>query len=150
MTTGIILSNLALPYLVNYLPTQMGYFLAISLKCVAYIFYLEAKHSFFLFFLGTMISFGEYICQYKSQFDVVSIFPSEKGKIVGLMISGIALNVLFWSTVITQIVNPLNLPPNEDKIFPIEVAQNFSRFIYIFNISNFLLGLLGIYLIKGI
>ena len=66
------------------------------------------------------------------------------------MISAIAVNVLFWSTIITEIVNPDNLAPNEEKIFPIEVAENFSRFIYIFNISNFLLGLIGIYLINGV
>ena len=44
---------------------------------------------------------------------------------VGLMISGIALNVLFWSTSITKIVNPNNLNANIDNIFPKEVADNF-------------------------
>ena len=43
------------------------------------------------------------------------------------MISGIALNVLFWSTIITHIVNPLNLPPDEDKIFPEQVVKNIQQ-----------------------
>ena len=66
------------------------------------------------------------------------------------MVSGIALNVLFWSTMITFIVNPKNLVANEDKIFPKEVAKNFTLFIYIFNVTNFLLGLIGIYFLRGV
>lgn len=122
--------------------------MAISLKCLSYICYLHATESFEIYTLGLFISFGEYICQYKSQFEVVSIFPNEKGKIVGLMISGIALSVLFWSTLITYLVNPENLIANENKIFPESVALNFTSFIYIFNTANFLVGLFGIYLIR--
>lgn len=66
------------------------------------------------------------------------------------MISGIALNVLLWSTFITKIVNPDNLASNIDNIFPEVVAQNFQKFIYIFNVCNFFTGLIGCYLIRDV
>ena len=147
MTAGIVFSNYFLPFFVNKFTPPMGFLLAIAIKCFAYVFYLKAKNQIILYFIGFIISFGEYVCQYKSQFEIVSLFPQEKGKVVGLMISGIALNVLFWSTCITKLVNPQNLVSNTDNIFPISVADNFSKFIIIFNICNLLIGIVGIYLI---
>jgi len=45
MTAGIILSNYFLPYLVNKLSPQIGFLFALTIKCVAYVFYLNASKS---------------------------------------------------------------------------------------------------------
>lgn len=100
--------------------------------------------------IGFLISLAENLMKSQSKFEIVTLFPHQKGRVMGLVISGVALNVLFWSTLIIKIVNPKNLKPNDLKIFPKEVADNFTQFILIFNMCNLLMGLIGTYLLRDV
>ena len=71
-------------------------------------------------------------------------FPTRKGLIHGIILSAVGLNTTFLTILADFVViNPLQLQPNSQGIYPEKVAQNFKSFIKFCFVLFFVLGVVA-------
>ena len=147
---AIWICNLILPYLFLYLNWKIIFTISVIGKCSCYILFFYIKNNWQVYLCSFLINLFESILVFASLYYIVGIFKKEKGKYSGIALSGIGINVLFWSNFITFFTKPSNIIPDDNKIFDIKIANNFYSYVMLYTIINFIFGMVGIYLLKDI
>ncbi len=150
MTFSIWASYFVIPYFVKTYSAFTNLISNILLKVFFYFMYFYVFKNWMVYICGFIVSYAEHFLIGYVNYTIVCIFPQEKGTISGIAIMMVAVNVLFWSNIMTGYINPDNLKPNEDKVFPLIIADNFISFLKIFSIFNLVVGIIGVYLLRNL
>ena len=114
MLFGIWMSYISVPFLVRNFNPLLSLGICAAFKIIGYLGYLITDSTGGFLFSGFVISYVEHMILGVSGFYIVTLFKEEKGKVISFMVSGVGFNVLVWSSIMTKIINPDNIPPNEN------------------------------------
>lgn len=148
LTFAIWACNVILPFLIMNLSSNKIFSISLLGKCLCYILIFLVNHSWQIYLCAFFINFFESLLVFASLYYIVGIFKQKKGKYSGIALSGIGINVLFWSNFMIFYTNPENISPNDNNIFNKKIADNFYSYVIFYTIINFIFGIIGIYLLK--
>ncbi len=147
---SIWLSFYFVPILVNRYSSLTIFIFFLFVKLISYYLYSYISYSFSLYLISALIAFSERTIAVICNYNIVVLFPNIKGMMTGCFVAGVGINVLFWSNIMTFVINPNNMKPGKHRIFPEEIVPNFLYFQNVLFLINMIMGLIAVFLLKDI
>ena len=147
---GIAISDV-LPIIVNYLDnfyqTRLLLIFSILLLLISQlIFYSYITHFMLLILSYVLFGISKSLTYLPLMKNCWKYYPNKKGLITGLILSAFGLSAFVFITICDEMVNPKNLP-QQNKLYPKEIANKFIDFIQLYIYLIIIIGIIVIILV---
>ncbi len=147
---GIAISDI-LPIVVNYLDNFYGtrFLLLISMFLLLIsqlLFYNQITKFKWLIFAYVLFGISKSLTYLPLMKNCWKYYPNKKGLITGLILSAFGLSAFVFITICDEMVNPKNLP-QQNKLYPKEIANKFIDFIQLYIYLIIIIGIIVIILV---